>query len=355
MIVAHLSDLHLGHRAFDRAERGQNLRERDLAVAFQRAVDALVEATPDLVLIAGDVFDRSNPPPGALVALARGLDELRTALPETRVLMVAGARDTPQRTEDAGALAALDTFPNVDAAAGRARAVVLPAHRTHAILLPYRSAMTRPLPAPEPDLRQRWNIVVAHGRVASEEGEGIPIEHDRWDYVALGGHHTFLKVSDRVVYSGAVERVGVSPWDEAAEEKGFVLANLETGDVRFVPVPGRPVVALAPTHVPVDDPAGLQARLEEVVREVPGGIEGKIVRVRLQGTRPADLRGLDRGFLASLVDEALHFSIELTGTPVPEMDRTPLIDRVTAALDAPDDRVAALLRRVVGSGAGGPA
>jgi len=354
MIVAHLSDLHLGHRAFDRAQRGQNLRERDLAVAFQRAVAALVDASPDIVAIAGDIFDRSNPPPGALVALARGLDDLRTALPETRVLMVAGARDTPQRTEDAGALAALDTFPNVDAAAGRARAVVLPKHHTHAILLPYRSAMTRPLPAPEPDPRQRWNLVVAHGRVTREGTEGIPIEHDRWDYVALGGHHTFRRVSDRVVYSGAVERVGVSPWDEAAEEKGFVLANLESGEVTFVPVPGRPVVALAPTHVPVGDPEGLRARLEEVVREVPGGIEGKIVRIRLQGTRPDDLRGLDRSFLASLVDEALHFSIELTGTPVPEMDRTPLIDRVTAALDEPDDRVIALLRRVVGSGAGGP-
>jgi len=371
MIVAHLSDLHLGHRTFDRAERGQNLRERDLAVAFQRAVGSIVEARPDLVVIAGDVFDRSNPPPGALVALARGLDELRGSLPESRVLMVAGARDTPRRTEDAGALAALDTFPNVDAAAGRARAVVLPSHRAHVILLPYRSAITRPLPAPEPDPRQRWNIVVGYGRATEVEAtrevtlraggggdrttDGIPIEWKRWDYVALGGQHTYRRVADRVVYSGAVERVGVSPWDEAAEEKGYVLADLEAGDVTFVPVPGRPVVALAPTHVPIGDPDGLQARLEEVVREVPGGIEDKIVRIRLQGTRPADLRGLDPAFLASLVDRALHFSIELTGTSVPEMDRTPLIDRVVASLDAPDDRVVSLLRRVVGSGVGGTA
>jgi hypothetical protein len=113
------------------------------------------------------------------------------------------------------------------------------------------------------------------------------------------------------------------------------------------------VVALAPTHVPVGDPARLQARLEEVVREVPGGIEGKIVRIRLRGTRPADLSGLDTAFLTRLVDEALHFSIELTGAPVPEMDRTPLIDRVTHHLDTPDDRTVGLLRRVLGSGAGG--
>jgi DNA repair exonuclease SbcCD nuclease subunit len=353
MIVAHLSDLHLGHRSFDRAERGQNLRERDLSVAFQRAIALIIRESPDLVVVAGDVFDRPNPPPGALVALTRGLDEVRTALPDTRVLMVAGARDTPRRTEDAGALAALDTFPNVEAAAGRARAVDLAHLSVHAILLPYRSAKTRPLPAPEPDVRQRWNLVVAHGRIATGPGEGIPLEERRWDYVALGGQHTFRRVSDRVVYSGALERVGASPWDEAAEEKGFVIANLESGEVRFVPVPGRPVVALAPTHVPVGDPARLQARLEEVVREVPGGIEGKIVRIRLRGTRPADLSGLDTAFLTRLVDEALHFSIELTGAPVPEMDRTPLIDRVTHHLDTPDDRTVGLLRRVLGSGAGG--
>jgi len=352
MIVAHLSDLHLGHRAFDRTERGQNLRERDLAVAFQRAVESLIESAPDLVVISGDIFDRPNPPPSALVALTRGLDELRTNLPDTRVLMVAGARDTPRRSEDAGALAALDTFPNVDAAAGRARAVVLPGHSTQAILLPYRSALTEPLPAPEPDPRQRFNLVVAHGRISEGEGGGIPLEGDRWDYVALGGQHTFQRVSDRVVYAGALERVGPSPWDEAAEEKGFVLADLSEGTVDFVPVPGRPVVALAPTRVPIGDLAALQARLEEVVREVPGGIEGKIVRIRLRGTRPEDLRGLDGAFLAGLVDQALHFSIELTAEPVPGMDRTPLVDRVIEELEGAGDREVELLRRVLGSAAG---
>ncbi|MDT8370020.1 MAG: hypothetical protein RQ745_12505, partial [Longimicrobiales bacterium] len=190
--------------------------------------------------------------------------------------------------------------------------------------------------------------------VEGEEGEeGVPLEEGRWDYLALGGYHSFRRVTERAVYSGALERVGASPWDEAAEEKGFVLADLAARETRFIPIPGRPVVALAPTHVPVGDPAGLQARLEEVVREVPGGIDEKIVRIRLRGSRPEDLRGLDPRFLSALVDRALHFSIELAGLPIPEMDRTPLIERVTASLEEPDDRVVGLLRRVLGSGGGG--
>lgn len=347
MIVAHLSDLHLGHRAFDRTDRGQNIRERDLAVAFARAMQALVEVAPDLVVISGDVFDRPDPPPGALVALTRGLEALHSTLPDTRVLMIAGARDTPRRSEDAGALAALDAFPNVDAATGSARTVVLSRHSTQVVLLPYRSALSSPLPAPEPDPRQRWNIVVAHGRVMKGEGGGVQLEDGRWNYVALGGHHTHRVVAPRVVYAGALERVGPSPWDEAAEEKGFVVADLSSGEVEFHPVQGRPVVAMAPTRVAPGDPEALRRRIEEVVREIPGGIDGKIVRIRLRGPRPRDLADLPAGFLAELVDRALHLSVELEEDPAaPSRSETPLRDRIRAELDADDERAARLLDRV---------
>ncbi|UCC26024.1 MAG: metallophosphoesterase [Gemmatimonadales bacterium] len=351
MIVAHLSDLHLGHRAFARSERGQNVRERDLAVAFQRAVEAVIEESPDLVLISGDVFDRPDPPPSALVALTRGLEALHSALPGTRVLMVGGARDTPRRTEDAGALAALDAFPNVDAAADRARTVLLSRHSAQIVLLPYRSALLEPRPAPEPDPRRRWNLVVAHGRVA--QGRlGVPLDDERWSYLALGGLHSFRKVGDRAAYAGALERVGPAPWDEAAEEKGFVVADLSTRSIRFRPVPGRPVVDLAPTRVPPGDSAALQARILEVTREVPGGIEGKIVRIRLKGPNPDDVRGLQPGFLAGLADQALHLALDFEsweGVTEPPLS---MRERALANLSSEDDRARALLERVL-AGANG--
>jgi hypothetical protein len=351
MIVAHLSDLHLGHRAFDRSERGQNVRERDLAVAFQRAVEAVVEEAPDLVLVSGDVFDRPDPPPGALVALTRGLEALHSALPGTRVLMVAGARDTPRRSEDQGALAALDAFPNVDAAAGRARTVVLSGHSAQVVLLPYRSALVEPRPAPEPDPRQRWNLVVAHGRVTGP-GRGVPLDDERWDYIALGGLHSHRRIGEKAAYAGALERVGPTPWEEAAEEKGFVIADLSKRTISFRPVQGRPVVAMAPTRVPPGDPQALQARILEVTGEIPGGIEGKIVRIRLRGPRPEDVRGLERGFLAALADRALHLSIEFEEEGEPVRTTVPLRDRARDGLPSTDDRARALLDRVLAGATG---
>ncbi|MFP3948718.1 MAG: exonuclease SbcCD subunit D, partial [Longimicrobiales bacterium] len=171
MILAHLSDLHLGYQAYESTDSGGNARERDVARAFQRAVAEIVKIEPDAIVVAGDVFDRPEPTAGALVTLARGLENLRSAIPSTPVLMVAGARDTPRSWGDPGALAALDTFSDVEAATGTPRSVRIMGGRTHVYLLPHRSVLRRPFPEVRPDPRARWNILVSHGSVG-ERGHG---------------------------------------------------------------------------------------------------------------------------------------------------------------------------------------
>ena len=63
MILAHLADLHLGFRAYERAVGGQNMREGDVADAFLRAVEEIVRVSPDVILIVGDLFDRPDTRP----------------------------------------------------------------------------------------------------------------------------------------------------------------------------------------------------------------------------------------------------------------------------------------------------
>lgn len=311
MIVAHLSDLHLGHRAYDRTEEGRNIRERDVALAFQRAVQQLVRLQPELVVFAGDVFDRPDPPPSALVALSRGLESLQAALPDTPVLMVAGARDTPRRPGDPGVLAALDTFPRVEVAIGTVRSVLVRDRSVHACLVPARAALKEPFPVPTPDARARWNVLVAHARFEEHADDGLGVDPEEWDYVALGHDHSERRVRENVSYSGALERVGPAPWSEAAEEKGFLTYDLETGARMFHPVPGRAVVALAPIRVPSRDPDALRRRVLEVTGEIPGGIDGKIVHLRIRGLGPRDLLALQDEPLADLRRRALHLSVDV--------------------------------------------
>ena len=310
MIVAHLSDLHLGFRAYGRIERGADMRERDVAAAFERAIQEVVRIAPQVIVVAGDVFDRPDPPASAVVALARGLEVLRASLPDTPVLMVAGPRDTPRRPGDPGALAVLDTFPNVEAATGLTRSILMEKLGLHACLVPYRAAARHPPAIPESDPRMKWNLLVLHGTAETSGEEGVHVDPDEWNYVALGGAHRRGSVADNVRYSGSLERVALDPWEEAADEKGFLTVDLETGETTFRSIPSRPVVALAPVKVVSGDPKNLQRRVKEVTDEVPGGIDGKIVRLRLAGASPEDLLALQGDQLGELRKRALHLTVE---------------------------------------------
>jgi DNA repair exonuclease SbcCD nuclease subunit len=310
MIVAHLSDLHLGFRAYGRIEHGTDLRERDVAAAFERAVQELVRLAPDVVVVAGDVFDRPDPPASAVVALARGLETLRVSLPDTPVLMVAGPRDTSRRPGDPGALAVLDTFQNVRAATGLTQSIRVDRLDLNACLVPYRAVTRHAPPLPDPDPHKRWNLLVLHAEAARGGDEGLLVDPSEWDYVALGGEHRRTKLADRVRYPGSLERVALDPWDEAADEKGFLTIDLESGRVSFHAIPGRPVVALAPVKVGPGDPDRIRRRVLEVTSEVPGGIADKIVRLQLKGARPHDVLALQGETLRALRGEALHLAIE---------------------------------------------
>ena len=55
MRLIHISDLHLGYRQYQRqTPTGINQREADVAAAFKRAIDKMIEVAPDLVLFAGE-------------------------------------------------------------------------------------------------------------------------------------------------------------------------------------------------------------------------------------------------------------------------------------------------------------
>lgn len=315
MIIAHLSDLHLGYRAFGNMEQGRNVREADVARAFHQAIQRILEIAPSVVLVAGDVFDRPEPPHSALVALAQGLQSLREALPDTPVLMAAGARDTPAGPADPGALAAFDTLPGVEAVTATTRSVYYSRLDLNVVLVPHRSTIQGPGPLVEPNPDARWNVLVAYGSVDREESVLLSLNSADWDYVALGHEHFRREVVPGVHYAGALERVGATPWEEAAEEKGFLTYDLESGQVRFHPIHGRPVVSLEPIPFEADRPERLRERVGEVLVEVPGGIEEKIVRIRIQGL-PAQRLDLLNGVLPEYRRRALHLEVQLDDEPL---------------------------------------
>ena len=314
MIIAHLSDLHLGHRAFGHLEQGRNVREVDVARAFHQAIQKVVAIAPAAVLVSGDVFDRPEPPHSALVALAQGLRSLREALPTTPVLMVAGARDTPPGPADPGPLGTFDTFAGVEAVTATTRSVHYSRLNLNVVLVPHRSTIQEPGPLVVPNSDARWNVLVGYGSVGDGGGALLSLDSRDWDYMALGHEHLHREVLPRVHYAGALERVGATPWEEAAEEKGFLTWDLESAEVDFHAIHGRPVVSLEPIPFEPNRPERLRERVREVLLEVPGGIEEKIVRIRVQGLPPDRLDLLD-GVLPEYRRRALHLEVQLDDVP----------------------------------------
>lgn len=97
--IMHMSDLHLG----------KSLRSRDLSEDQAHALGQIVAAArserPDLVLVAGDVFDRSIPSEVAQTMFGRLMADLRRALaPEAKILVIPGNHDSPRRVAFAAEL-----------------------------------------------------------------------------------------------------------------------------------------------------------------------------------------------------------------------------------------------------------
>jgi 3',5'-cyclic AMP phosphodiesterase CpdA len=312
MRLIHLSDLHLGFRAFPATERGWNLRERDMASVFQRALQEAARLAPDLLLLTGDIFHRPDPPSTAFLSLARGVRTFQSLRPSVPVLAIAGERDTASNPADPGPVAVLDALPGVDAAAGAARAVRFRDQGLHALLVPHRAARLPPLPELRPDAEARWNVLLLRGRPDLEPG-GVSVDPDEWDYIALGGGHEAESHRPHVWTAGSLERVGWDPWSEGVQEKGFVVFDLDAGEGEFHPVPARPVVDLAPVRANPDGIDDTTRRLRHLLEGIPGGIGGKILKVRMEGAVLVPEEGVDPGLLEGLRRRAAHVQIELSG------------------------------------------
>jgi len=308
--IVHVSDLHLGFRGFQRIERGGNLRERDLAAAFRWSMQEAVRLQPGMVLITGDIFDRPHPPGTAHLSLHRTLLAFRRQLPATPILVIAGARDTPMNAADPGPVAVLEGIPGIEAAAGAPRSVRFRSLGVHALLVPHRAVQAPPYPEIRPDPEALWNLLLIRGHVTGENGP-IVVRPDEWSYVAIGGSHRATRWVGNAWTAGTPERPGGNPWRDAVEERGFLSVDLATGGVEFHAVPGRPVVDLAPVRVSREDPEAGTRRLRDLLEGTPGGISGKIVRVRLRGDVTSPAEGIGGGLLAAILSASAHTEFRL--------------------------------------------
>lgn len=340
MRLAHLADPHLGVRQYHRqTPSGINQREADVARAFRLAVDGVIAARPDAVVIAGDLFHSVRPTNAAIVFAFKQFQRLREALPEAPIILVAGDHDTP-RSAETGSILRLFEELGVDVAADEARRLEYPALDLSILAVPHAALVSPEPPSLRPQGEARHQVLVLHGEI---EGK-LPTELHRveyggalialrdlgpkeWSYVALGHYHVQHDVAPNVWYAGSLEYVGLNIWGQVADEaekgirgKAWLLADLEHGTVTREEVPAaRPVIDLEPIRGEGLGAEAIDKLIGERLRAIPGGVADRIVRLRVYDIPRHVVRELDHAAIRAYKSEALHLNLDLRR---PEMHRT---------------------------------
>ncbi len=340
MKLAHIADPHLGIRQYHRqTPAGINQREADIAHAFRLAVDGVIEARPDAVVVAGDLFHSVRPTNAAIVFAFRQFQRLREALSEAPIVLIAGNHDTPRSTETGSILRLFEEL-GVDVATDEARRLVYPALDLSVLAVPHQALVGGARPALRPEGAAKHRVLVLHGEIegvfpfdrsGAEYGGALlglrELAPDEWTYVALGHYHVQHKVTERVWYAGSLEYVSPNVWGELVDEtnhrltgKAWLLADLDHGTVERREVPlARAILDLEPIEGAGLSAAAINTLIAERVRGVPGGVEDRIVRLRVWNIPRHVARELDHASIRALKSNALHFQLDLRR---PEIHRT---------------------------------
>jgi len=329
--LAHLADLHLGFRQYDRqTPRGGNQREADVADAFRRAVDDLLEQRPDLILVAGDVFHSVRPTNSAILFLFKEVHRLRSGLPDTPIVMIAGNHDTPRSTET-GTILRLYEALGVHVVIEAAQYLTFSKLDCSVLAAPHQALAQPDRPALRPQRGTTFNVLLVHGQLpglgeqrGTMEYGGAPVQLEdlapaQWDYVALGHYHVAREIEKNAWYAGSLEYVAPNPWGQLQDEeeygargKGYLLVHLPGSRVEFRPVDQtRKHIDLPSIDGKGLTPNQLDERIAAHVAAAKPAIDGQIVRQLVFDVSRATARDLDHAAIRGYKARALHYQLDL--------------------------------------------
>lgn len=264
MRLFHLSDLHIGLKLLNR-----DMRE-DQEYILERVAALAAEKKPDVVLIAGDIYDKSVPSAEAVEVFDRFVGQLREAVPGAVVMMISGNHDSASRVDCfRGILSGQGLYMigkppvrkgekmervTLEDAYGRVHFYLLPfvkpgmvrditGTREDGSLLSYHEALKKLMEREDIEASER-NVFVSHqfyvpagksaGEVERMDSEIRTVGNidevgagllSVFDYAALGHIHKPMKAGgERARYCGTPMACSVS---EAGQEKAVLMVDLE--------------------------------------------------------------------------------------------------------------------------------
>jgi exonuclease SbcD len=304
------ADTHLGVRIRGTSlYRDENInveRQKDFLKNLEIVKKKAIENSCDFVLIGGDIFHNITPSGFLLDEFAKFISSL--AKNDIKIVAIAGNHDQPRILGTESYIQALQDanapnfyfFKNPEAMVLEGKS----GKKVRFICLPYDFSIFQNLNAPKlvEELLKKllskklgrfdFTIVLAHlyvdtrsvlgseSRIAMFRDVPIPkeiFEKDEIDLVCLGHLHTHQFISDKIVYSGSLERID---FKEENEKKKFILIKEEEKRLKAYPqeLPTRPLITIAEDLTNQTNPTEyLASKLKTL--EIP---EGAIVRLQVK-------------------------------------------------------------------------
>jgi exonuclease SbcD len=394
--LLHLADLHIGMENHGRVDPASGLHTRlnDYLARLDEAIEIGLEASVDIVLIAGDIYKSRMPNPTHQREFARRLNHMRRAgLP---VVILTGNHDISPTAGRAHSIEIFDTLtvegvtiadrPRlhvIETRAGPLQLIALPWVTRHALLTKEELRLASFLEL-EAMLLQRVDnflhvsadqldpsmptVLTIHGTI---DGATVGAERQVMlgrdlvlprsmvalpgvDYVALGHIHKHQSHGEHppIVYPGSIHRIDIG---DDHEDKGCVLVELEKGNTRwyFRKLAARPFVTVS---VDVRNSPEPQARVAAAIEK--RDLRDAVVRVKVDASaeqaavlRTDEIRRqleeagvFDIAAIAIEVERAARGRLGDAGQDLLE-GLTPrrALELYLRAKNTPDDRIADLL------------
>ena len=329
-------------------ETGLSERALDLHGNFAKAATWAIDHEASLFCVLGDLFDRTHVAPIFRELVRKDVIE-PLGKAGIEVWILAGNHDQPRRAARSTSLDDYRGYPHVTVfREPKADIRTIDGRKIGFILIPYlhpeevveqiRERLGKEVPREEAyeAARRVWKgwiqnraeelkdadlrILFGHFEfqgvryASTTPPEVVPHDftfthdmlHDSVDLAVFGHIHMHQTLFDKVVYTGAPERID---WGERLDPKGFVALRPD-GGWTFQELSARPMEKVDVTLSMGDDPT------RRVLDALPADVAGKLVRIEVH--LPDELRSsLDERRLTERLQDAFHFDLRLVSTERP--------------------------------------
>lgn len=313
MKLLHLSDLHIGKAV------NEISMLVDQKYILEQIVKIVQEQTPNAVLIAGDIYDKSVPSAEAVELYDSFITQLaKTKIP---VYIISGNHDSPERLSCCSRLIEINNIYINGVFNGKAQKYILSAdgESINIYTLPfikpsnvrafYDNEITSYTDAVKTVLdnsdinSNEVNILVAHQFVTGE-GTAVRVDSENvsvggvdnvdagifkdFNYVALGHLHTSQNVSDNIMYCGSPLKYSAS---ECTGVKSVIMAEIINGDISVSKIP----------LIPQRDMRTVKGSLQSLVTNPQGNIDDYIFALLTDEIEPIDPMGCLRSVYPNIM------------------------------------------------------